>query len=205
MKKKKTLLLIVAALLLIAVVIGGISAYFTKTTATLTNNFTIGSVNITLTEPTWNAANATNLVPGDQVDKDPTVTNTGANPAYIFVKVTVPNYPNGATTPVNTDLFSLDTVDTDAWNLVTESTASNVHTYVYAYATGTAGNNLTALAPTASVKLFDDVTLTTDTTVAEAANNAHNTNIEVTAYAIQTEHVTEQATSQAAVWSLFNA
>ncbi len=199
MKKKKTILLIVVALLFITIVIGGITAYFTKTTETLNNVFTIGSINIVLNEPAWNAANATNLVPGDQVDKDPTVTNTGSNPAYVFVKVTIPNYSN-------TDLFSLDGIDTTAWQLISETTSNNVCTHVYAYATGNTVAKLTALNPAAAVTLFNDVTLTSNETVAQAASDAGNTTITVTAYAVQTNNVADDAniSSQADVYALFS-
>lgn len=209
MKKKTLVFVIIALLVAIALIVGGISAYFTSTPAALTNTFTIGNVQITLTEPTWTALAdsdndglkdaAEDLVPGQQVSKDPTVTNTGASPAYIFVKVQIPNYTG---TSGATDLFTLNTVDTTAWNLVTESTTSNVHTLVYAYATGTAKADMTPLAAGSDVTLFNSVTLTTDETCITNAGSG-NKNIVVTAYGIQTEGITE--TTQSAIWQLFNS
>lgn len=85
MKKKITTLALLAALL--TIVIGGATlAYFTDTEDAV-NTFTVGNVDIDLTEDSWIPPE--NAVPGVAYDKDPNVTNTGSNPAYIRVKVTV--------------------------------------------------------------------------------------------------------------------
>lgn len=207
MKKKSIVFIVVALLLALALIIGGISAYFTSTPEAKTNVFTIGNVQITLTEPTWDAlpdANnngkkdaAENLVPGQEVAKDPTVTNVGASPAYIFVKVEIPNYTG---TSAATDLFDLHTVDTTKWNRIVDTTTSNVHTQVFAYATGTTKETLTPLAAGSNVKLFENVTLTTDETCITNAGTGDK-NVVVTAYGIQTEGLSE--TTQEAIYELF--
>lgn len=85
MKKKVTTLALLAALL--TIIIGGATlAYFTDEEEA-TNTFTVGNVDITLTEDNWVAPE--NVVPGIAYDKDPVIENTGSNPAYIRVKVTV--------------------------------------------------------------------------------------------------------------------
>ena len=201
--KKKTIIALVVILLAIALVVAGIMAYFTSTD-TATNVFTIGNVTIDLTEPVWDAAAATgsggipdlaqNMVPGASVAKDPTVTNTGANDAYIFVKVEIPYY-------ANTDLFVPTTIDTSKWQPVSDSVSGNTHTYVYAYATGANKADLTALIPGANTgTLFDTVTLTTTQAAVEAVQG--NPQIVVTAYGIQTTEV--EGSSQADVFALFN-
>lgn len=58
-----------------------------------TNTFTVGKVTIDLTEPDYpgNDTDETKgLLSGQEVPKNPTVTNTGANDAVVFLKVTVP-------------------------------------------------------------------------------------------------------------------
>lgn len=86
--KKKGLVSMVVSLMLVAVVmVGATLAYLTSTTDKVTNTFTIGNVNIKLEEPKWNPDDAENLEPGAEVAKDPTVTNTGANDAYIAMSV----------------------------------------------------------------------------------------------------------------------
>lgn len=88
MKKKITAIALVVCLVAVAVV-GGSLAYFTdKDNAT--NTFTVGNVDITLTEPNWEGSgsqDAPEVYPGEPLAKDPTVTNDGANPCFVRIKV----------------------------------------------------------------------------------------------------------------------
>lgn len=89
MKKKITAIALVVCLVAVAVV-GGSLAYFTDT-EDATNTFTVGNVDITLTEPNWEGSgsqDAPEVYPGEPLAKDPTVKNTGANPCFVRVKVT---------------------------------------------------------------------------------------------------------------------
>ena len=88
MKKKITAIALVVCLVAVAVV-GGSLAYFTDN-AEKTNTFTVGNVDITLTEPNWDASgskDALEAYPGEPLAKDPTVTNDGANPCFVRIKV----------------------------------------------------------------------------------------------------------------------
>lgn len=88
MKKKITVLVLCVAMLAIAVV-GGTMAYFTDNDAK-TNTFTVGNVSIILNEPQWDAvgaAEAFDVYPGEPLAKDPTVTNDGANPCFVRIRV----------------------------------------------------------------------------------------------------------------------
>ncbi len=89
MKKKIIAVCLIVALAATAV-IGGTLAYFTdKDDAT--NTFTVGNVDITLTEPNWEGSgseDAPEVYPGEPLAKDPTVTNDGANPCFVRIKVT---------------------------------------------------------------------------------------------------------------------
>lgn len=89
MKKKIVALCLCIAMLTIAIA-GGTLAYFTDTEAK-TNTFTVGNVNIKLEEPKWDengSEDAPEVYPGEALAKDPTVTNTGANPCFVRVMVT---------------------------------------------------------------------------------------------------------------------
>lgn len=87
--RKKSLISMVVALSLVAVImVGATLAYLTAKTDDVVNTFTIGKVDIKLTEPSWDPNNATNLEPGAEVAKDPIVTNVGKNDAYVAVLVT---------------------------------------------------------------------------------------------------------------------
>ena len=111
MKNKRMMTIMVLAL--IAIFAGGATlAYFTDTSDTVKNTFTMGNVQILLDEApvvatagtsgtTWAANNEvprvlsntyTGIYPGAILPKDPTVKNTGSNPAYVRVKVTVENF-----------------------------------------------------------------------------------------------------------------
>ena len=88
MKKKILAMCLCVAMLAIAIA-GATLAYFTDKDAK-TNTFTVGNVNIVLTEPKWDAtgaAEAADVYPGEPLAKDPTVTNDGANPCFVRVKV----------------------------------------------------------------------------------------------------------------------
>lgn len=100
--KKKTLISIIAVALVICVSIGGVLAYLTAKTDTITNTFTVGNVNLTLTE-TWNTdsnGDGTNdswsakIIPGKTYDKDPVVTVTDdSEDCWLFVKFDENNNP----------------------------------------------------------------------------------------------------------------
>ncbi len=98
MKRATSLILIVALL------ITGAFAFLTATDSK-TNVFTVGNINIELwedfdpdrdgTATTYNATvkqppTAENLLPGEEVTKEPYVKNTGSNPAWTFLTVAVP-------------------------------------------------------------------------------------------------------------------
>ncbi|MBR3755949.1 MAG: SipW-dependent-type signal peptide-containing protein [Firmicutes bacterium] len=90
MKKKVVTLSLVVALIATAA-IGGTLAYFTDKTETEKNVFTVGNVEIELTEPDWvdsGSQDAPEVYPGEPLKKDPTVTNKGANPCFVRVKIT---------------------------------------------------------------------------------------------------------------------
>lgn len=88
MKKKSLVSMLIALSLVAVIMIGATLAYLTDTTDNVVNTFTIGKVDIDLTEPSWNPDDAENLEPGAEVAKDPIVTNTGRNDGYVAITVT---------------------------------------------------------------------------------------------------------------------
>lgn len=89
MKKKLTAVALIVCMLAIMLV-GASLAYFTDT-QTADNTFTVGNVKIKLEEPEWVASgsqDAPEVYPGEALAKDPTVTNIGANPCFVRIKVT---------------------------------------------------------------------------------------------------------------------
>lgn len=83
--KKKTLALVLALTLLVAGVVGGTLAWLTDRTAEVKNTFTVGDINIGLTETTTDYK----MVPGNTIAKDPTVTvKANSETCWLFVEVT---------------------------------------------------------------------------------------------------------------------
>lgn len=83
--KKKTLALVLALTLLVAGVVGGTLAWLTDQTTEVKNTFTVGDINISLTETTTDYK----MVPGNTIAKDPTVTvKANSEACWLFVKVT---------------------------------------------------------------------------------------------------------------------
>lgn len=83
--KKKTLALVLALTLLVAGIVGGTLAWLTDQTDEVKNTFTVGDINIGLTETTADYK----MVPGNTIAKDPTVTvKANSEACWLFVKVT---------------------------------------------------------------------------------------------------------------------
>lgn len=88
-QKKKALATLVACGLIGAMAIGGTFAYLTDEEQTV-NNFTVGKVTVDVKEPNWDPDKPTPTVPNEEIPKDPTITNTGDNSMYAFVRVGIP-------------------------------------------------------------------------------------------------------------------
>ena len=215
MKKKKTIL--AAAILLFMFVIGGAIAYFTDTDQK-TNTFTIGSVDITLTEDGWDALPDTNdndipdaaedMMPGESVTKDPLVNNVSTkNDAYVFAKVEVPCTTIVAPATTSEELFTYTTNAgwTELSTAAVACTSGETATHVYYYGTN---GTLTTLAKAANAStptstsnpLFSTISLRSTLKGNEGLTGEKQ--VVVTGYGIQTEGLT--STAPADVWANFN-
>ena len=168
MKKKITAICLVVALAAIAVV-GGSLAYFTAEDDA-TNTFTVGNVSIELTEPSW--TNDPAVYPGEILAKDPTVTNNGANPCYVRIKVD--------------GLNCLNKVGAGDVTYITDDTAGKLGSgwvdgedgYFYYTSILNAGNETSAV--------FQQIQIPTDlTNLAEGVENSFD--VEVSAQAVQAQ------------------
>lgn len=85
--KKQVLAGALAASIAAVAIAGASLAYFTDT-ETKDNNFSIGKVNITLTEDSWGVEDdLENVYPGEPLAKDPNVVNETENPVFVRIKV----------------------------------------------------------------------------------------------------------------------
>lgn len=141
MKKKLIALCLIIVMIAVAA-IGGTLAYFTDSDAE-SNVFTMGSVEIDLSESNWTAP--ANTVPGVSYAKNPVVENTGTNDAWIRVDVTL---SDATAFQVAANKYSLDiksmfvNLNTTDWTCVSTipDTTSDTLTFVFYYNTAlTAG------------------------------------------------------------------
>lgn len=165
--KKKILALALVVVLAVTAVTGATLAYFTDTKEA-TNIFTVGNVQIELTEPKWEGK-VEKVYPGQVLDKDPTVKNTGANPCYVRVKVEGLDCLGGG---LKIALKTGDEVISSDWTLHTDG-------YYYYEKVLEAGKTTDAL--------FDQIVIPTALTNKNGTEHTKEYNIKVTAYAVQSE------------------
>lgn len=155
MKRKVTAITLCVAMLAIAIV-GGTLAYFTDT-ANKENNFTVGDVDIDLTEPKWDeegSKDADTVYAGEPLAKDPTVTvNEQSNPCFVRVSVS------------NLDQFGNKGMITYRTDYVTDKLGDNwvLHTDGYYY------YNKVLNAGETTDALFDQIVMPTGLTGGEEA------------------------------------
>lgn len=183
--KKRTVALLMALMVVFGAAVGGTIAYLTST-ATVTNTFTAGDVEIDLNESDTDVdgntkENAYHLIPGTTYTKDPYITvEPDSESSWVFVRV-----ENGLNDAVLFDGVTLDEAMTNkSWTLVPGET--NVW-----YRENVAGGT--------TLETFDKITVKADTDNATLAENDLQ-KIIVTAYAVQKENLT----SVADAWAVFN-
>ena len=85
--RSKARLLALCAVLLVAVSVLGTMAYLTSKTQVITNTFTVGDINIELTETKPESKQA-KIIPGVDIEKDPKVTvKKDSEACWLFVEV----------------------------------------------------------------------------------------------------------------------
>lgn len=105
----KTFVVMLALVLALGCAVGGTIAWLTKTTGTVTNTFTYGNIDITLTE-TLPENQQAKIIPGQNIDKNPKVTvKANSEDCWLFVKVV-----EDGTFVANKVTYSVDT-GTDKW------------------------------------------------------------------------------------------
>ena len=202
-KTSKALLLGLCAVLLVAASILGTMAYLTDN-AKVENSFTLGKVEITLTEAKVNekgkadnsvprvVANSYKLVPGLTYDKDPTIyVKENSEDSYLFVKVEdeIKALENEGNTVED------QMVDSNKWKNV-EGT-SNVYVYTNG---GDDPCSVTASVGKDGIKVFEHFTVRNTATKQDLIANKDN-KIIITAYAVQANGWDGTGTDKAAyIW-----
>ncbi|MCQ4635338.1 SipW-dependent-type signal peptide-containing protein [Anaerovorax odorimutans] len=199
---RKTVLL--AAGLAAVITIGGISAYFTDVDSAA-NVFTTGKVAIELKEPEYNARpeEHRNITPNKSLAKDPYVTNTGINDAFVFLEFTIPkatvktaNENGSQNVAINQELFAYGI--SEGWTQIVREDGEDGCRYVYAYGTKEACKPLAA-GETTPV-LFSGGAIRFINVIEGQGMEEETLELPVEAYGIQTVDIDGGKTAPEDIW-----
>jgi predicted ribosomally synthesized peptide with SipW-like signal peptide len=179
MKNTKKLIVAIAALsILLCCAVGGTLAYLRDKTNTVTNTFTYGDINITLTE----TERVYKMIPGTTLPKDPKVTvEEGSEACWLFIKVEKTNNP---------DTYLNYSIDTTIWKAL-----PNVDGVYYC--------EVSAVSVDTSYPVLKDNQVVVKEEITKEQMTAIGTNyptLSFTAYAVQKENVADVTTA----WSIAN-
>lgn len=186
MKKRRIRILIGIGAAGAVLAAGSTAAYLTDKDE-VTNQFTVGKVEIEGKEPGYMpdpGGKTEDIVPSEVIPKDPQITNTGKNDAYVYMDVSIPAAKvvtvdeqgirqNGGA-PEETELFAMNGIS-EQWTLMYQKKTDDHVTYVYSY------NEILAPGKT-TVPLFESVTFAN---VVEGQLEEKQLDIPVNFYAIQ--------------------
>lgn len=169
--KKKSIAVVLALVLLVCCAVGGVLAWLTATSGPVVNTFTVGNVNIDLTE----TKDDFKMVPGNTIDKDPKVTVVGGSEdCWLFVKVDESTEPQ-------LSKYIAYTVDESKW---TKGDGTNIPKNVYYLAVSASESNQDFYVLTGNqVTVQDTVTKTMMDSI--SGENAPKPTLTFTAYACQ--------------------
>ena len=195
--------------------VGSAAAYFTDTKEA-TNTFSVGKVSIELTETNWNEENAQDIIPDQEIAKNPVITNDGINDAYIFARVRIPVATIAAAAENGTKLAAAQTqlfsyTKDSNWTLVTANvTGASALTlqnrtgdygvlgtdyveYIYAYTGSSSATMQPVSAGSSTTNLFPAVKFVN--AVEDQGLEELDADIVVTGYAIQADFINNGDTS----------
>ena len=140
MRKKRCLFAAAGIMVGILSFAGGTAAYLSRSAGEAKNVFTAGSVKAQLTEAHWDPQKASKVYPGQTLEKDPVVINTGENRANVFLEVTVPmrsisvldENTGKRTIKENRGLFTFQ-ADEAKWTLLQQEQSYDYKKYIYGY------------------------------------------------------------------------
>lgn len=179
----KTFVVMLALVLALGCAVGGTIAWLTANTDPVVNTFTYGNINIELNE-TKPANRQATIIPGKNIEKDPTVKVVGGSEAcWLFVKVDEENWPAFADTN-GAKKVSYDIAD--GWKPLAG------HDGVYWREVGA------VTADTTFDVLKGNIVTVSNTLTKDEIKNAEAPKLTFTAYAVQKENVADAA----AAWDL---
>ncbi len=201
MKKKILAISLVVSLVAVAA-LGVTLAYFTDT-GKVDNTFTVGNIDIALTETVANDGEQAqtiteadegfeyaSIVPGDSLTKAPVVENTGDNDAYVFMKLTVSDASAIGTMLANLQdavddgIINFDYNSTGAWQFISNTVSGSDRVIWIGYKT--------VLAPGASTTApFTTINIPTGLTADDFDALEGGFSLTVEAHAIQADNISD--------------
>lgn len=205
----KVVILLLVVVLLVGSTVGGTLAWLIASTNTVTNTFTVGDIDIDLTETVNGESqsaltsavtnNGFKMIPGTDLTKDPKVTvNANSEACWLFIKV---DAQNGVVSTNENGTYNSETdyityTIADGWAAVSGTTG-----VYYRQVSAATSNQEFAVLKDNKVHVLDTVTKT----MMEAAETAKPT-LAFTAYAIQSEGLKDAngaaVKDAAAAWTL---
>ena len=188
--KKKLMAIALCTIIGVMAIAGSSLAWLQDSTQTVVNTFTEGKVDIDLYETkdgTQVMANSYKMVPGNTLEKDPTITvKADSEKCYVFVKVEKIN---------DVDTFLSYNIDSK-WTQLKDANGNDVDGVYYLVAEDTNADQ------TFNVLAGDVVTVNEGVTMddMETLKTNGNPQLKFTAYAVQYVNVANEA----AAWALFN-
>ena len=186
---KKTILTIVLTVLVCCTVLGSTYALLMQKTGTIENTFTVGNINIELTETgaDVNGKQTFKIIPGTNITKDPKVTvKANSEACWLFVVVKATQIPDFMTYSV-----------ASGWDVYTGATIPGSTIYYRSVGANDAKTGI-------SYPIIAGNTITVSKDVTKAQIDAVTTNPELsfTALAVQAENVTTVDAAWTAIGSL---
>ena len=186
---KKTLLTIVLTVLVCCTVLGSTYALLMQKTGTIENTFTVGNINIELTETgaDANGKQTFKIIPGTNITKDPKVTVKAKSEAcWLFVVVKATQIPTFMTYSV-----------ASGWTEYTGATIAGSKIYYRSVGAADAENGVSY-----PVIAGNTITVSKDVTKAQIDAVTTNPELSFTALAVQAENVTTVDAAWTAIGSL---
>jgi predicted ribosomally synthesized peptide with SipW-like signal peptide len=188
---KKAIVIILAAALLIGATVATTMAWLTDSTNKITNEFTIGKIDVELDESNFND---NKLVPGKTLTKNPRVTvKQDSEKCYLFVEVEI---ADDLAAVIN---YSID----DGWSLLTTDTNATRDNYKgIIYRIVDTATNDDQVYPI--LKNNQVIVKGKEITAAELSKVDVNDTFSFAAYAVQYDYISNEATEPAraqAAWS----
>lgn len=197
----RVLVVMMAVAVLVSCVVGGSVAWL-LTTASVTNTFTYGDINLSLKEDNTGFDNDGNdttneypMVPGETIAKNPTVTvSKGSEDCWLFVKLTESS---------NLDDFITYEVDAGYWMPLKDASGNVVEGVYFCKVEKQAADYVAPVLKDNQVKVKDTVTKAMLNALDADPANATYPKLTVTAYAVQYSgfEVTAEVTEMEAAYS----